>query len=73
MTPALSKVLVSTTRVAIPLVCVVEVICVGLPHMVHGITFPEKCCTKAELATLELQDQPLFDVCESFEGFGQLN
>ena len=41
--------------------------------MVLGITCPENCCTKAELATLELQEQPLFNPSESFEGFDQLN
>ena len=34
---------------------------------------PKNGCTKAELATLELQEQSLFDPCESFEEYGQLN
>ena len=54
--------LVLTTRGAVPLVFVVEVdsLCVGSPHMVPGITFPEKCCAKASWL-LGLQEQPLFD------------
>ena len=51
---------------------VVNFICVGSPHIIPGITFPKNCCTKAELAILELQDQPLFGACEYVEGFGQL-
>ena len=58
LTPSLSEVLISTTRGAVLLVFVVEIdfLCVGSPHMVPGTAFPEKCCTKAELATLELQE-----------------
>ena len=54
----LSGVLASTTSGAVPLFFVVELnsLCVGSPHMVPGTTFPEKCWTKTELATLELQE-----------------
>ena len=67
--------LVSTTSGAVALVYVVEVdfLCVGSPHMVPEKTFPEKYCTKTELATLELEERPLFVSCESLEGFSQLN
>ena len=41
--------------------------------MVTEIIFRENCRTKVDLTTLELQEQPLFDPCESFEGFGDLN
>ena len=63
LTPSLSEVLVSTTRGAVTLVFVVKVdfLCVGSRRMVPGKTFPGNCCPKAELATLELQEQPLFD------------
>ena len=48
----------SATRVAVLLDFVLEVgfLCVESPHMVPGIAFPETCCTKSELATLELQE-----------------
>ena len=39
--------------------------------MVPGTTFPENCCTKAELATLELQEQPLFDPYKYFDRLSQ--
>ena len=67
--------LVSTIRGAVPLFVAVKLdsLCVGSPHMVSGTTFPEECWIKAESATLELQEQPLFNPCETFEGFGQLN
>ena len=63
-----------TTRDAVSQVFVVEVNfpCVWSPHMTPVTTFFENFCTKAELATLELQGEPLFDPCKSFEGFGQL-
>ena len=48
-------------------------LCVGLPHMAPGIVFLWNCCNKSKLATLELHEQPLFNRCKSFEGFGQLN
>ena len=74
LTPVPTEILVSVARDVILLVCVIEVnfICVGSPHIIPGITFPKNCCTKAELAILELQDQPLFGACEYVEGFGQL-
>ena len=52
--PSPSGVLVSTTRVAVLLVSVIEVVFLGVesPHMVPGITFTET----SELATLELQE-----------------
>ena len=54
----LSEVLASATRGAVPRVFVVEVdfLCMGSPHMFPGIPFNEDCCTKAVLATLELQE-----------------
>ena len=57
------------------LVFVVEVdfLCVRSSHMVPKRTFPQNCCAKAELATLELQKQSLFGPCKSFEKFGGLN
>ena len=51
----------------------VDFLCVRSPHMVPEKTVPENCCTKAELAAFELQEQPLFDPCKSFEGFVELN
>ena len=75
LTSSLSEVLVSTTRGAAPLVFVVELdfLCVGSPQMVPGTTLSEECCTRTDLTTLELQEWPMFDPSESFEGFGQLN
>ena len=51
----------------------VDFLCVRSSHMVPKRTFPQNCCAKAELATLELQKQSLFGPCKSFEKFGGLN
>ena len=67
--------LVSGTKGAVSLVCMVKVgfLYLESPHMVNKIIFRENCRTKVDLTTLELQEQPLSDPCESFEGFGDLN
>ena len=75
LTPPLSKPSISVTRCAVTLVFVLEVgcFCLESPHLVPEITSPEKCCAKAELPTLKLQEeQIIFDQCKSFEGFAQL-
>ena len=67
--------LVSNTRVAVPLVFVLKLnfLFVRSPRVLPEIAFPENHCTKAEFANLKLQEKRLFDLCVSFKGFGSLN
>ena len=46
----------------------VDLIIVGSPHIVPGITFPRNCSSKAELTTLGLQEQPLSDPVNLVKG-----
>ena len=50
--------LLLATMGAVPEVFVVEAdfICMRSSDAIFQITFPETCCTKAELATLELKE-----------------
>ena len=65
--------LISNLIMYLVFVVEVEFLCVGSPHMVLEKTFSENCCTKAEFASLKLQEQPLFDLSESFKELGELN